>query len=145
MVVMPLIISSSSSSSLQVIIFLLRGAGLVVVVPVPLPSIAVVTHLPSPLFCLWTISIVISAPAVMGVVPPSPDISFISALPATVVVAVMLPGVCVKVVILPEIPCLLPPSLGGPAGFVSILGLHPKGPVQVSLHVGVQMKGAGHQ
>lgn len=101
---MSLIIASSTP---QIISFLLGGASLVVVVPVSLPSIVAVTPLPSPLFCLRTVSIVISAPTVMGVVPPSPDISFISALPAPVVVAVMLPGVCVKVVILPEIPCYI--------------------------------------
>lgn len=102
MVAMPPFVSSSS----HVIGLLLRGAGLVVV-PVSLPSLAAVAPLPSPVFRLGTISVVISAPAVMGVVPPSPAVASIPALPVLVAVPVMLPGVRVEVVsqsILPGIP-----------------------------------------
>lgn len=141
MVTMPSFFSSSS----YVIGLLLRGAGLVMV-PVSLPSIAAVAPVPCPLFCLGTVCIVISAPAVMGVVPPSPAIASIPALPVLVAVTVMLPGVRVEVVPQPVvlgIPCLFPSSFGRPAGFVTVPGLHHKRPVQVSLHVGMQVEGGG--
>lgn len=141
MVVVPSFFSSS-----EVIDLLLRGACLVMV-PVSLPSIAAVATLPSPLSYLGTVCVMISAPAVMGVGPPSPAFASLPALPVPVAVPVMLPGVRVEVVtrrVMPEIPCLIPSSFRRPAGFFAVLGLHHERPVQVSLHVRVQVEGGGH-
>lgn len=128
------------SSSIVIGVFL-RGAGLVMV-PVSLPSVAAVATVPSPLFHLGTVYVVVSAPAVMGVVPPSPAFASIPAVAIPVTVPVMPPGVSVEVVSNP-IPCILP-SFRRPAGFVAVLGLHHEGPVQMGLHVRMQVKGGGH-
>lgn len=80
-------------SSSHIVGLLLGGAiVMVVAVPVALPSIAAVASLPSPLLGLRTVAIVISAPAVMGVVPPSPAIAPLPALSVPVPVPVVLPG-----------------------------------------------------
>lgn len=128
--------------SSRVIGLLVRGAGLVVV-PVTLP-VTTLAPVPPPLFSLGAISVVISAPAVMDVVPSAPAVAPVSAVPVSVSVAVMLPGVRVEAVSRP-VPCrLLPSSLRRPAGFVSVPGFHHERPVQVSLHVGMQVEGGGH-
>lgn len=122
-------------SSSHILGFFLRGAVVMVVaVPVTLPSIAAVASLPSPLLGLGTIAIVISAPAVMSVVPPAPAVASLSVLPVSVTVAVMLPGVAF--VIRLQMPCLRSPH-----GLVSAPGLYQKGPIQMSLHVGMQVEG----
>jgi len=117
-----------------------------VVVPVSLPTITALALAPllSPLLCLGTICIVFSAPAVMCVMPSSPAVTSIF---VPVTVAVMPPGVRVEAVpypVLPGIRCLLLTPFRVPARFVAILALHHKGPVHVSLHVGMQVEGGGH-
>lgn len=124
------------SSSSHIIDLLFRGTAMAVV-PVTLLSIVAMAPLPSPIFCLGAVCVVISAPAMMGVVPPSPAIASIPALPVPVTVPVMLPGV-------PVLPGLLPSSFRRPAGFVAVPGLHHEWPVQVSLHVRMQVEGGGH-
>lgn len=125
-------------SSSHIIRFLLGGAVVMVVaVPVALPSVAAVASLPSPLLGLRTIAVVISAPAVMGVVPPAPALAPLPALSVPVTVSVVLPGV-------PFVIRLQLPTLRSPHGLVSPPGLHHKRPIQMSLHVGVQVEGGGH-
>lgn len=124
------------SSPLHMIGLLIRGASLVVV-PVSQSSVTAVAPLPSPLFCL---SVCLSAPTVMGVVPPSPAIASIPALPVLVMVPVMFLGVGVVVVSHP----ILPFSFRRPAGFVAVPGLHHKWTVQVSHHVRMQVESRGH-
>lgn len=128
-------------SSSYIIGLLLRGAGRVVV-PVSLAP------LPSPLFRLCAVIVVISVAAVMGVVPPSTAVASLLALPVPVSVAVVLPGVRVEVVSRPVLPGRVPgfllSSFGSPAGFVAVSVFHHERPVQVSLHVGVQVEGGGH-
>lgn len=119
------------SSSLHITGLLFRGAWVVVV---SLSSITAVASLPSPLCHLATICVLISVPAVMGVVPPSPAV--VPALSVPVPVPVMLPGV--------PVPGLLPPPFRGSAGFVAVCGLNHKRPVQVCLHVRMQVEGGCH-
>ena len=129
------------SSPLHMIGLLIRGASLVVV-PVSQSSVTAVAPLPSPLF---GVGVLLSAPAVMGVVPPSPAIASIPALPVFVTVPVMLLGVGVLVVSQPILPgILLPFSFRRPAGFVAVPGLHHERTVQVSHHVRMQVESRRH-
>lgn len=129
------------SSPLHMIGLLIRGARLVVV-PVSQSSVTAMAPLPSPLFCLC---VFLSTPTVMGVVPPSPAITSIPALPVLVTVPVMLLGVGVVVVSQPILPgILLPFSFRWPAGFVAVPGLHHERTVQVSHHVRMQVESRGH-
>lgn len=125
------------SSSHIVGLLLGRAIVMVVAVPVALPSVAAVASLPSPLLGLRTIAIVISAPAVMGVVPPAPAIASLPALSVPVPVPVVLPGA-------PFLIRLQMPPLMGPHGLVNGPGLHHKRPIQMSLHVRMQVEGGGH-
>lgn len=110
---------------------------MVVAVPVTLPSIAAVASLPSPFLELRTVAVVISASAVMGVVPPAPAIASLPALSIPVTVSVMLPGV-------PFVIGLQMPTFRRPHGLVSPPGLDHQRPIQMSLHVGMQVEGGGH-
>lgn len=127
------------SPSSDVIPLLLRGAT-VVVVPVTLPSIAAVASLPSPVSGLSAFAVVLSAPAVVGVVPPSAAVASISVLPVPVTVAVMPP----RVAVVPGLPTFLLRSFRKSARFVSVSSLYHQWTVQVSLHVGMQVEGRGH-
>lgn len=125
-------------SSSRIVGFILRGAVVMVVaVPVTLPSVAAVASLPSPLLGLRTIAVVISAPAVMRVVPPAPAVASLPALSVPVTVSVMLPGVAFVI-------RLQMSNLRSPHGLVNAPGLYHKRPIQMSLHVGVQVEGGGH-
>lgn len=125
-------------SSSHVVGLLLGGAVvMVVVVPMTLPSVAAVAPLPSPLLWLRAIAVVISAPAVMSVVPPTPAIASLPVLSVPVTVSVMLPGV-------PFVIGLQMSALRSPRGVVATLVLHDQRPVQVSLHVWMQVEGRGH-
>lgn len=125
-------------SSSHIISFLLgRAVVMVVAVPVTLPSIAAVAPLPSPFLELGTIAIVISASAVMGVVPPAPALASLPALSVPVAVSVMLPGA-------PFVIRLHMPAFRRPHGLVSPPGLDHQRPIQMSLHVGMQVEGGGH-
>lgn len=122
------------------VIPLLLGGATVVVVAVTLPSIAAVASLPSPVSRLSAVAVVFSAPAVVGVVPAAPAIASISVLPVPVTVAVMPP----RVGVMPGLPSFLLPSFWKSAWFVSVSGLYHQWTVQVSLHIGMQVKGRGH-
>lgn len=125
-------------SSSHVLGFLLRGAVVMVVaVPVTLPSVTAVASLPSPLLGLRTIAVVISAPAVMRVVPPTAAVASLLALSVPVTVSVMLPGV-------PFMIRLQMPNLSSPHGLVKAPGLYHKRPIQMGLHVRMQVEGRGH-
>lgn len=118
--------------------FLLGGTVVMVVaVPVTLPSVAAVASLPSPLLGLRTIAVVISAPAVMRVVPPAPAVASLPVLSVPVTVSVMLPGV-------PFMIRLQMPTLRSTQGLLDAPGFYHKRPIQVSLHVGMQVEGGGH-
>lgn len=117
---------------------LLRGAVVMVVaVPVALPSVAALASLPPPLLGLRPIAVVISAPAVMRVVPPAPALASLPALSVPVAVSVMLPGV-------PFVIGLQMAALRSPHGLVNPPGLYHERPIQMSLHVGMQVEGGGH-
>lgn len=73
----------------------------------------------------------------MGVVPPAPAIAPLPVLSVPLTVPVMLPGV-------PFVVGLQVPALRGPRRVVATPVLYDQRPVQMSLHVWMQVEGRGH-
>lgn len=137
MLIMGTMVSAVSSIGFSVLLG--RTTPTVVMVPMSLPNISAVPSLWFPLFSQNSVTVLIPSPAPMTVVRSSLVVTSVSVLSIPVVVAMVFSRVRVAF----SLNRLLMAFATRLTGFVTVPAIHHQGAVEVSLHVGVQVKGGG--